>query len=146
MTLDRARSLGYQGGSALGISASRIRGDCRPSSVDVDQVCATSAPACVREALPMFIAAQTASIPLERSSSCQGGVALESLDRDHSLVVQAAADGAALLVLAAGLHFVVLSEDGRCGACGAPEEACLVEVTAGELTVRDLVVDRASHD
>jgi hypothetical protein len=149
MTENRAREIDPTVTTGVAFSTTYVFGDCRKDQPQTatDKCGTTFNPACVKERRPLrvFVLPVNTSVPV--SERCPGAFAVEDLARIAVLDARASEGGEIVDAVAAGRHTVEVSSDDRCAACGLTDGGmgCLVDVTEGRLTIRDLVLDESAH-
>lgn len=145
MTAGRAMALAPGIETGLAVTTTEIYGDCRqkPPSEEVacpgDEACAK-----VRGGLTLYVASANQSLP--NGSTCGDAFEVDGL-APHLVAQTPAPGGEVVVALAPGTYLALLSGDGACADCGSfgAGEPCVVEVRRGQVTLRDLVLDRSTR-
>jgi hypothetical protein len=148
MTPARAKAIDPSVTTGLALSTTRVFGDCAPRSEPEEAAaCQAGQDRCVSERAPLRVFAVPVNRSVVRSDACKSGVAVADLAPLALVEGHASSAGELVRSAAAGRYLVYLSEDGRCAACGveALGEGCMLDVVFGEITARDLVLDRSSR-
>lgn len=141
MTEARAKAIDPLAAAGIAVSTTEIRGDCRTTTATVP-VCGAL---CARRRAPFQVWAVPANVSVPTRPAC--GPTPAELDGLTPHRGTASAEGELVLALAPGRYSLYLALDGDCAACGLERDGagCTVDVQPGTLSVRDLVLDRATH-
>lgn len=141
MTEARAKEIDPATSTGVAVSTTEIRGDCRTTTATVP-VCGEL---CARRRGPFQVWAIAANVSVPSHPDC--GPAPAELDGLTPHRGTASALGELVLSLPPGRYSLYLAQGEDCAACGLERDGagCSVDVQAGTLTVRDLVLDRATH-
>lgn len=145
MTAGRAMALAPQVETGLAVTTTEIYGDCREKPMSEEAGCpGDEACARVRAGLTVYVAPANQSLP--NGSSCGKAFEVEGL-APHLVAQTPAPQGEVVVTLAPGTYLALLSVDGLCADCGSfgAGEPCVVEVRRGQVTLRDLVLDRSTR-
>lgn len=146
ITADRARQLDPTLETGLAVSTTYVFGDCRPAEGAAEVHCGEN-PRCARQRRPLsvFILPVNQSVPID--PACDPALAVSDLET-HAVFSGVASEAGELAIpLEPGGYTLYVANDDRCAVCGLTEEAgaCTVEITAGQILARDLVLDRSSR-
>jgi hypothetical protein len=148
MTVSRAETLDPSVTTGIAVSTTHVYGDCRPvdDPLAPPPTCDQSGP-CARErqSMRVFLTPVNQSVPL--SDLCPGGIAVSDLEANAAFAGRSSEDGELVASIAAGRFTLFVATDDRCAVCGLAGDAgaCVVEITEGRITTRDLVLDRSSR-
>lgn len=146
MSEARARSLDPGLTTGLAASTTYVRGDCRPGrpTEDDEDLCGARADlACARARAPLRVLLVPVGTSVPRSARCEGAFSVEALVPLALLDARASPAGELVARLVAGRYSLFLSADDVCASCGLGEadSGCVLEVPAGGIAVRELVLD-----
>lgn len=143
MTEARAKMLAPHVSTGLAVSTTHVYGDCAAEEAPDPKACGLPE-RCAKERGPFHVYVVSANGNLPKSDACPDGYATSDIEAvAHQ---QASAAGEQVFELSPGRYGVLMSVDGLCAGCGlAGAPTCLLDVVAGQITARDLVLDRATR-
>lgn len=146
MTAARARQLDPTVETGLAVSTTYVYGDCRPTDDPQPTPCGENT-RCARERQPLgvFVLPVNQSVPID--PACDPGLSVDDLDEAAAFTGTASDDGELVIRLEPGSYTIYIAASDGCAVCGLTENAgaCTVDVTAGRVLTRDLVLDRSSR-
>ena len=147
MSAARAKEIDPTIETGLAVSTTHVFGDCRPAEpTEPASTCNTDGP-CARErqALRVLVVPVNVSVPI--APACDPTLAVEDASAASIFDGRASEDGELVVALDPGRYTLLISSDDRCALCALAEEggACTIDITAGNVTIRDLVLDRSSR-
>lgn len=147
MSPARARLISPEVGTGLALSTTHIHGDCRPRPASEVPLGPCGDPRCRRERAALFVTVVPANSSVPLAAECGDAPRAEALAPLAAASGFASERGEIVFPLPEGAYRPFLSRGQTgCAPCGDPGEGvCLVEVEAGEVAARDLVLDEAAH-
>jgi hypothetical protein len=146
MTPARASALAPEVRTGLGLSATWIRGDCRPRDPDAVPVDACGAGLCLRTRAPLRILVVPANVSVPLSPACGGAPRADALAPLAVVDGVASPQGELVVAVPPGVYSPYLVAGAGCAPCGDPGAgACAVVVEDGAVATRDLVLDEAAR-
>lgn len=149
MTAARAEALAPEVETGLAVTTTHVYGDCRQATMNMmmtESACPnTQACAKARSGLTLLVAEANRSLP--SGSGCGGAFDVAALRPALTGEWPAPESGELVVALVPGTYQLLVTSDGRCADCGVvgAGEPCVVTVERGQVTLRDLVLDRSTR-
>jgi hypothetical protein len=147
MTAARAKEIDPTIQTGLALSTTHVFGDCRPADPATPAgTCGDDGP-CARRRSPLRVLVLPVNVSVPIAERCDPELAVEDGAEAAVFDGHASDQGELVIAMDPGTYALFLSSDDRCAACGLTQEGgvCTVDVLSGRLTVRDLILDRATH-
>jgi hypothetical protein len=147
MSSARAKEIDPTIETGLAVSTTHVFGDCRPADPTQPTTTCNAAGPCARERQALRVLAVPVNVSVPIAPECEPALAVEDAAEEAVLDARASEEGELVAALEPGRYTLLISSDDRCAVCALAEQggACTIDITAGSVTVRDLVLDRSSR-